>query len=295
METPPIQYVKTSDGVSIAYAVFGEGPPIVYAAGLTTNLHAVALPAVRATIGALVESGWSVIRYDPRGMGSSDREPLDLSADVRLRDLDAVIDHLGLERFALAGSGILAIPYAVRSPGRVSHLLLIGTFASGAEFQRGVRAMRTVMAMETMVEEDWEYFSLALANAIGGFADADLARQLAAALREGMSAEAWAAYMGQGRDTDVTGLLPLVKVPTLVIHVKSAPLSSVDLQRVLASGIPALDSWLLMMSHGRWMNFSARAASTPRPLAPQPPRCLPPTPPLLSRPSSSPMSKAPPP
>src|SRR5713226_30938 len=132
---PRIQYAKTSDGVNIAYAVFGEGPPIVFPSSIFGNIH-----LYRSRLGGnnrpydeLVSLGWSVVTYDGRGRGSSDRDTDDWTLDGRVRDLEAVVDRVAPDRFALCGmyeGGPTSISYAVQYGDRVSHLVLSNTIAN---------------------------------------------------------------------------------------------------------------------------------------------------------------------
>jgi pimeloyl-ACP methyl ester carboxylesterase len=91
---PRIQYAKTSDGVNIAYAVFGDGPPILYLGPGTGDIHMYSSRATPLTqaVDALVGLGWRVIMYDCRGTGSSERGIADFSIEARVRDLQAVIE-----------------------------------------------------------------------------------------------------------------------------------------------------------------------------------------------------------
>ncbi len=85
---------------------------------------------------AALSDGYRLIRYDPRGCGLSDRNVSNLGFDAWVRDLDALVAHLGLHAFSLVGvcqGGAVAIEYAARSPGRVSHLVLYGTYARGRD------------------------------------------------------------------------------------------------------------------------------------------------------------------
>ncbi len=258
---PQIQYAATSDGVSIAYAVFGDGPPIVDVSYGFGNLHLLAsgIPGSAQSTDALVRLGWRVVVYDGRGMGSSERGNTDFSLEGRLRDLEAVIEQARVNRFALYGSisgGPVAIAYAVRHPERVSHLLLIATYANGSDYYKLIPAARALRATDTMAEDEWEYYTIAYANALLGFTDSDLANRSAAVMRSGMSARAYTLHVGANEKIDVTDLLPLVNVPTLVGHGPSFSLSNIDLMRVLASripnarlistddGIPAIDAFL---------------------------------------------------
>src|SRR5712691_3096386 len=127
---PRIQYATTSDGVSIAYSVIGQGPPLVVSPWLTPSTNSIqlewSLPEVRLWFGRLGETR-TVIRFDNRGSGLSERNVTDFSLDKYIHDLEAVVDQLALERFALFGSfdsGLIALAYAVRRPEKVSHLVL---------------------------------------------------------------------------------------------------------------------------------------------------------------------------
>ncbi|MDO8616813.1 MAG: adenylate/guanylate cyclase domain-containing protein [Dehalococcoidia bacterium] len=221
---PRIQYAKTSDGVSIAYAVFGEGPPIVFPAGAWGDIHLYLSAGLALSVGmadAVVERGWRVVRYDGRGMGASDRSAVDFSIEGRLRDLEAVIDAVGADRFALCGStqgGPAAISYAVRHPERLSHLILVNSFASGADYYEALPSMRVAKDLRHIAEDQWEFYTLALANALTAFSNSEFARRLAAAFRAGMSPKAFLAYRDAAEDIDVTDLLRSVAVPTLVVR-----------------------------------------------------------------------------
>src|SRR3990172_2952451 len=100
-----IGFCTASDGVKIAYATIGTGPPLVYASGLATHLELEwERPFVRAFLEALAE-GPTLVRYDMRGSGLSDRDVRDFSLDVLVHDLGAVADHLKLGQFPLMSLG----------------------------------------------------------------------------------------------------------------------------------------------------------------------------------------------
>ena len=89
-------------------------------------------PETRASIGNELYILRRLVRYDGRGTGLSQREVSDYSLDAWVLDLEAVVDRLGLERFALygpSGSGPVAIAYAARHPERVQHLILWAAWA----------------------------------------------------------------------------------------------------------------------------------------------------------------------
>ena len=128
MDPPPVQYAKTADGVSIAFTVTGHGPPLVIPP--PGNSH-VQLEWVReaqgGTYSALADRA-TVIRYDHRGTGMSQRDRIDCSMEAAVADINGVVDKIGVERFAifanLPGASLIPFAYAAHYPERVSHLAL---------------------------------------------------------------------------------------------------------------------------------------------------------------------------
>jgi len=224
---PRIQYAKTSDGVNIAYAVFGSGPPVVFPSLVFGSLHMYKNAPVRRQqpYDALVSLGWSAITYDSRGTGSSERDIDDWTLDGRVRDLEAVVNRVAPDRFALCGNllgGPTAISYAVQHPERVAHLLLSNTFASGSEWYELVPALRIAQQTLRDAEDEWEFATLTLANALTGYTDSERARTMAEAMRTGITAKSYIALRQEAETIDVTDLLGLISVPTIVIHDKSS-------------------------------------------------------------------------
>jgi pimeloyl-ACP methyl ester carboxylesterase/DNA-binding CsgD family transcriptional regulator len=134
------RFCTAPDGVGLAYAIEGEGPPLVKAGNWMTHLdYDRESPVWRHWVREL-SRGHTLIRYDERGCGLSDRQFDGIpTLDTYVGDLAAVVDAAGLERFALlglSGGGPTAIEYAAREPERVSHLVLYGSYARG-RYRRG--------------------------------------------------------------------------------------------------------------------------------------------------------------
>jgi class 3 adenylate cyclase len=242
MAEPQIQYATTADGVSIAYYVMGEGPPIV----TTTGTHAShllfwrSMPRIRAEMEAL-ERRHRVVRYDGRGSGLSQRKSLDFSLPARLHDLEAVVDRLRLERFALIGarhSGLAAVAYAVRHPEPLTHLILRDAYARGRDYYEASPDGRAVQSMRGLTEDQWESYTLAAASLQLEFSDSDRAKQLAALMRASMEPDAMLVWRDATLEIDMTDLLTQVRVPTLVICRPSRGSDQPKLSQVLASRIP---------------------------------------------------------
>src|SRR5262245_12577654 len=129
-----IRYCTTSDGVRLAYASIGSGPPLVRASNWLTHLDLEWGSPIWRHWWSALSLHHRVIRYDERGNGMSQRDVSDVSFDTWVRDLETIVDAAGLDRFPLLGisrGGPIAIAYAVKHPERVSHLVLYGAFAAG--------------------------------------------------------------------------------------------------------------------------------------------------------------------
>lgn len=128
-----IRLCTASDGVRIAYATCGSGPPLIKAANWLSHLSWISSP-VWSHLMLELSSRYTLVRYDQRGCGLSDHDVGDISFDAWLRDLETVVDASGLERFPLLGisqGASIAVAYAVAHPERVTHLVLHGGYARG--------------------------------------------------------------------------------------------------------------------------------------------------------------------
>ncbi|HEY7743585.1 MAG TPA: alpha/beta fold hydrolase [Burkholderiales bacterium] len=127
-----IRFCTGSDGVRLAYAVSGTGPPLLRAPHWITHLE-----HDDAVWGHLLEAlgrRFTLVRFDQRGCGLSDRGAPEISFEAWVRDVESVADAAGLGRFALLGvsqGASIAVAYAARHPERVSHLILYGGYAQG--------------------------------------------------------------------------------------------------------------------------------------------------------------------
>jgi pimeloyl-ACP methyl ester carboxylesterase len=228
-----MQYVKTSDDVKIAYLSLGDGPAIVFASNIFGDAHNYrrGWPHVRGVTDRLVGLGWRVVRYDHRGMGSSDRNVEDLSLEARVKDLTAVVEQLGLKRMALAGLDLgaaTAIACAVQRPASVSHLVLLSPWASGAR-RFALPSHRVALSPMATGDPEWKVFAPVIVSVATGFEDGELARQGADNILQSTSPTGLAAYNRASKCIDLTPLLPRVTMRTLVIHEPAFPFGSFEL------------------------------------------------------------------
>jgi len=234
---PRIQYAKTSDGVRIAFATYGEGAPIVWATQpLASHVQREwQQPMLRATYSRLVAQGRMLVRFDPRGVGLSDRDVDDLSLDAWLLDMEAVVDHLGLKTFGLLGlehGGLTAMGYAVRHPERVTHLVLVNCLARGADVLATPRG-RAFMGLV----DDFEMWSENVGAMVFGFGREET-RNYGEFIRACVDPKFLRRFSEARVATDVTGLLSQITTPTLVVRHSGLEWLPMDATRELVSGIP---------------------------------------------------------
>jgi class 3 adenylate cyclase len=232
---PRIQYARTADGVSIAYYSVGDGMPIVVMPSLPVSHveRELQIPEWRVWYERLGQDR-RMIRYDSRGTGMSDRNHLERDIDSMVLDLEAVVDKLNLERFALHAifyAVPAAVAYAVRHPERVSHLLLFCGFARFRDLQSP-----QLGAIRSIIEQDWTLYTETAAHVLLGWSQGEPSRRFAQFIRDSVTPEGVLATIAA--DYDVTDLLPLVTQPTLVQHKREIPWLPLDLGRGLAAAIP---------------------------------------------------------
>ena len=238
----PLHYASTSDGVRIAYVSVGEGFPLVFASNIFGDAtgYCGGFPHVREVTDRLVDLGWCVIRYDHRGMGASDRDVTDLSLAARVRDLEAVVGALNVDRFALGGVDIgaaTAVAYTVQHPAAVSHLLLLSPWASGARYLQ-IPALRAAYSAEAPGEHEWRLFANILGSVASRFKDPEFVRRGTEAFLQTTSPQSLSAFNAANAQIDIRDLLPRVTAPTLVTHEPAFPFGSFELCREVAAGIP---------------------------------------------------------
>jgi class 3 adenylate cyclase/pimeloyl-ACP methyl ester carboxylesterase len=233
-----IRFCKTSDGVRIAYSIMGSGPPLLVSSGWVSHLELeLAAPPRRMRLEALA-SHFTVIRYDKRGVGLSDRNVNDLSVDARLPDIEAVVEDAGLDRFFLQGiseGGPLAIKYSALHPERVIRLALLGTFADGSRLPRSKESGE---ALAALVRAEWGLGSETLTSMFIPGATQEERDGFKRLQRAGATGDVAADIMLADYNTDVRNYLEKVQAPTLVIHSRGDRAVRFELGREIAAGIP---------------------------------------------------------
>jgi len=235
---PEIRYCTTSDAVNIAYSVTGSGPVLLWAPDLPLSHMSLEWQAsLWEPYLEPLAAEFTLIRFDARGIGLSDRNVTDFSLDARRRDLEAVVAHGVHGPFALLATeftGPLAIRYAAERPDTVSHLILHDTFATAAAF---AEHPVNKVSME-LLGRDWEMFIESRVSLSRGKSDDGI--------RTGVWVEFYRACVTEEVDRlwrpqvaadDVTGALPEIGTPTLILCHTGTRTRSLEPSRKLAAGI----------------------------------------------------------
>jgi pimeloyl-ACP methyl ester carboxylesterase len=240
-----IRFCRSVDGVQLAFALMGQGPPLVKAGAFLTHLEKELESPIWRHFWRDLALHHRLIRYDARGNGLSDWDVEELSFDAFVQDLETVVDAVGLDRFALLGISqgcAVSIAYAVRHPERVTRLVLYGGFAQGAAKRARTQAEREQLAaVLTLVRLGWGQENPAFRQIFTSqFVPEGTKEQIDwwnEMQRVSASPENAARFMVAVGDIDVTDLLPKVTVPTLVMHARDEARVPFDAGRRMAAGI----------------------------------------------------------
>jgi class 3 adenylate cyclase/pimeloyl-ACP methyl ester carboxylesterase len=241
-----IHFCTTPDGVQLAYARTGSGPPLVKTGNWMTHLEFDFESPIWRGLYRELSRDHTLIRYDARGNGLSDRDVEEVSFETFVSDLEAVVDAARLERFALFGISqgcAVAIAYAVGHPERVTHLILIGGYPIGwAKRARTAAEKEQDAAMLTLMRLGWgqenpAFRQLFTSQFMPGATkeQADWFNELQ---RISTSPEDAVRNLIANGDTDISGLLGQLAVPTLVMHSRDDARVPFEQGRRLAGGIP---------------------------------------------------------
>jgi pimeloyl-ACP methyl ester carboxylesterase/DNA-binding CsgD family transcriptional regulator len=241
-EQPQIRYARAAGGGHVAYYSMGEGPPLVVTSKIQWGHlgNTLGFPEARRNVsGKGVGRGLTIVRYDDRGTGLSDREPVDFSWEARRASLEAVIDALHLDRFALLGirNGCLtAIPYAAEFPERVSHLVLVSPYVRGQEHPVLSSLLAGVTPVAGMSASQWQRYTESAARLVTGYSLPRVADFIATAYADSMTPEAFLAFNAFRAHVDLSAYLERITVPTLVIQRRYKDAAPLELE--VAERIP---------------------------------------------------------
>ena len=265
-----IRYVRTSDGIQLAWADAGSGPPLVKASNWLTHLeYEWESPVWRHWIRFFADN-FRYVRYDERGCGMTDRAVGDLSFPRWVEDLESVVDAAGIdEPFALLGmsqGASVCVAYAVKHPERVSRLILYGGYARGWMRRDDTGGEKEYAAIIELVRRGWgrdnpAFRQVFTSRFIPG-ATSEQTDWFNELCRKTISPEVAAHLLELRAQIDVRSILGDVRAPTLVIHSRDDVIAPIAEGRLMAAGIPGaefveLDSanHILMETEPAWARF----------------------------------------
>jgi pimeloyl-ACP methyl ester carboxylesterase len=257
--TQDVRFARSADGVTLAWTATGDGPPLVKAPNWIQHLE---LDWETLNVGwlAALSARRRLVRFDSRGNGLSDWDAPEISLERFVDDLEAIFDAAGLDRAPVIGfsqGAAAGAAFAARRPDRVSALVCIGGFAQGINRRADPKSAELAAASVAFARADWhgappsvrDHFARLLAP------DASSADQAAyaEAMEHTISPDNFARFREAVGAIDVTGLLPQVRCPALVLHGREDRIHPVSQGRRLASGIPG----------ARFVAFDTRNHMTP--------------------------------
>src|SRR5262245_9976251 len=220
-----VTFCQASDGVHLAVATAGRGAPLVKTANWLNHIEFDWRSPVWSPLFSRLAAQRTLVRYDERGIGLSDRDVSEFSFEAFVQDLERGVDKCGLQRFGLLGiaqGAPVSIAYAVRHPERVSRLLLCGGFAKGWRKRGNATDVARAEASVTLIREGWGQDNPAARQMFTSLIVPDATHEEMLWFNEleriSASAETAIRLLHVIGDIAVTELLPQVAVPTLVVH-----------------------------------------------------------------------------
>lgn len=244
-EAPETKYAK-SGSLHIAYQVVGEGPvDLIFVHGWISHIeHMWEEPSMARFLRRLASFS-RLILLDKRGTGLSDPVPLDQlpTLEERMDDVRAVMDAAGSPRAVLFGTseaGALNLLFAATHPDRTSALILVNSYARLAwseDYPWGIRP-GDAESLLSAVEEGWGKGVAFEALVTSQSDNLSMRNWWARYQRLAASPGAAVTLLRRAFDTDARGVLPIISVPTLILHKAGDPFTGVEHGRYLAERIP---------------------------------------------------------
>lgn len=271
-----IRFCITRDSVRLAYSTIGSGQALVKVANCFNHLDFEWESPIWRHWVKDIASGYSILRYDGRGNGLSDRDVDEVSFESWVHDLETVVDAAGLQKFALMGisqGGAVAIAYAVRHPERVSHLVLCGAYSRGAHHRGHADAVEVRRALETLIQVNWgetnpAFFQVVTNLYIPEMATVEDHHWFNDLQQISVSSATLVKVMRACDEINVRPLLSSVSLPTVVFHSHRDRVAPLQEGRILAAEIPGARfvplpsaNHLLLGAEPAWKIFRDELAS----------------------------------
>jgi pimeloyl-ACP methyl ester carboxylesterase/DNA-binding CsgD family transcriptional regulator len=269
--TEQIRFCASRDGTRLAYTTCGHGPAVLWMGTPARHLEFDWGNPVWAPWLEFLTKRRTVVRFDHRGCGLSDREKIEYSLEKLVEDIEAVVAATGHERFGIlghGGSGMASIAFAIRYPERVTHLALLGCPARGRLARAETEAqVEDSELRQKIIEVGWT-------DETPAFGQFFTALHMPAGLPGEQKAYGEMLRLTTTRANnfgftrtflhgDVRELLPRISCPTIVLHARADSIVPFSEGRAIAATIPGprlvpLESsnHLLVASEPAWQQFT---------------------------------------
>jgi class 3 adenylate cyclase len=265
---PKTRYAKSGE-INLAYQVVGEGDmDLVYVPGWVSNIESAWEDPYLSHFLEQLASFSRVILFDKRGTGLSDRVPIEElpTLEQRMDDVRAVMDAAGSERAALFGAsegGVMCMLFAATYPDRTSALVVYGSYARGladSDCPWGLAEADAAQEFLTALPEIWDDAGGLLNIWAPSAANDEHARDaFGRNLRQGGSPAAAVALTRMNLQVDARHVLPVIGVPTLILHRTGDMIVSVEAGRHMAGEIPGARYVELSGEDHLWYHGDAEA------------------------------------
>ncbi len=241
----PIEYTTTKDGVRIAWSRMGSGPPLLASVRWLGNLALDHESPLSRDIVQRLAHKFTLVQFDHRGMGQSQRDIERLTLNEMATDMEAVVEAAGLTRFSLftmAHGGAVAFEYLGRNPDRVSRLALFGCCLSGWRHPEWGEITEKTEAIVAMARLGWDaeeptFRRLTVQAVVPDIPPADSA-WLDNYLRQTINARISVQVIDAIADYDYRKTLGGLNAPALVVHADDGLAVPVEHGRRVAAVIP---------------------------------------------------------
>ncbi len=263
-----IRFCRGREGVRLAWATHGSGPPVIVVSCWLSHLqHDWRSPVWQHFLRDLGDFT-TMVRYDERGFGMSDWNVSDFSLEARYRDLEAIVEATGFERFVLlgmSGGSPVAMAYAARHPERVTRLILYGTVSPEPTTFAGAK-LDVEETFRSMIRVGWAtedpLFRRVFTRIYIPNANEEQMRWFDDLERMSTSPENAVASRLAQQAVDVVDEIDSIDAPTLILHALGDRATTFDTAvkvagRIPGAGLVELDSanHILLADEPAWARF----------------------------------------
>lgn len=244
----PVQYATTRDGIDLAWSRIGSGPVLVASVRWLGNLALDHENPFSTRIVHRLAERFTLIQFDHRGIGQSQRDIAHLSLSDMATDIDTIVRAAGLDRFALftmAHGCPVAFEYLRNNPGRVTRLAMYGASATGWRHPEWGETTERTEAIMAVARLGWDVddptFRRLTAQAVLTETSGEDDTWLDSYLRQTINAQTSVRIIDALGDYDFRDMLARLDLPTLVLHGSDDVAVPIAHGRRVAELIPGAD------------------------------------------------------